>query len=151
MIRSEAIVTVDRAQRIVMFNAAAERMFGCRAQDASGQPFERFIAESSRLAYSDVMVGARVASAAIADGALHAFTGVRENGDEFALEASVAHTERGGQQIVTLILRDISRREASEPQPEKLNRLTRRSFTSMMAPSRCSRAKRYSSASAPSW
>lgn len=39
----DAILTIDEEQIIVMFNAAAEKMFGCSAQDAIGQSIERFI------------------------------------------------------------------------------------------------------------
>ena len=39
----DAIVAVDDAHRIVLFNAAAERMFGCPKVHAVGSPVERFI------------------------------------------------------------------------------------------------------------
>src|SRR5262245_3519756 len=41
----DAIITVDENQRIILFNEAAERMFGCPAAEALGQPFNRFIPE----------------------------------------------------------------------------------------------------------
>ena len=39
----DAIISVDAGQRIVLFNAAAERMFRCSAAEALGQPLDRFI------------------------------------------------------------------------------------------------------------
>src|SRR5262249_46168687 len=39
----DAIITIDDQQRIVIFNAAAERMFGCTAAEAAGWPIRRFI------------------------------------------------------------------------------------------------------------
>jgi PAS domain-containing protein len=39
----DAIINVDEAEAIVLFNAAAERMFGCPAAQAVGQPVTRFI------------------------------------------------------------------------------------------------------------
>jgi PAS domain-containing protein len=43
-----AIITVDAGQCIVVFNAAAEQMFGCSAAQALGSPLERFIPERFR-------------------------------------------------------------------------------------------------------
>lgn len=44
----DAIIAIDEQQRIVLFNAAAERMFGCAAADALQTPIERFIPERVR-------------------------------------------------------------------------------------------------------
>ena len=46
----DSIISVDGQQRIVLFNAAAERMFRCSAAEAMGQPVERFIPEWLRSA-----------------------------------------------------------------------------------------------------
>src|SRR3970282_2581476 len=37
----DAIITVDERQNIIVFNAAAERIFRCRATDADGRPPRR--------------------------------------------------------------------------------------------------------------
>ena len=39
----DAIVSIDERQRVVLFNGAAEIMFGCSATEAIGQPLNRFI------------------------------------------------------------------------------------------------------------
>jgi len=44
--------TVMSKQRIVLFNAAAEKMFRCSQADALGQPLERFIPDCFRAAHS---------------------------------------------------------------------------------------------------
>jgi len=43
----DAIVTVDGGQRIVLFNRAAEQIFGVHRDDAIGSPLERFIRSAS--------------------------------------------------------------------------------------------------------
>src|SRR3970282_2552693 len=49
----DAIITVDERQNIIVFNAAAERIFRCRATDALGSPLDRFIPERFRAAHRD--------------------------------------------------------------------------------------------------
>ena len=44
----DGIVTIDGAQRIVLFNKAAEQMFRCAAAAAIGQPITRFMPERYR-------------------------------------------------------------------------------------------------------
>jgi len=39
----DAVMTVDSAQRVVLFNLAAEQMFGCVAAEALGSSLDRFI------------------------------------------------------------------------------------------------------------
>ena len=39
----DAIITVDEAQKIVLFNRTAEKLFGCSRGEALGTPLERFI------------------------------------------------------------------------------------------------------------
>src|SRR5690242_8469616 len=48
---TDAIITVDAAQRITLFNAAAERMFRCPASQAIGTALDRFIPERFRGAH----------------------------------------------------------------------------------------------------
>ena len=44
----DAIITVDESQRIVLFNAAAEAVFGYARADAIGAPLESFIPQRFR-------------------------------------------------------------------------------------------------------
>ena len=45
---SDAVITIDDAHRVVVFNAAAQRMFGCRADEVLGTDIERFIPPEAR-------------------------------------------------------------------------------------------------------
>src|SRR5262245_40102675 len=47
----DAIITVDEDQRVVLFNAAAERMFRCPAAEALGEKLDRFLPERFREAH----------------------------------------------------------------------------------------------------
>ena len=47
----DAIITVDDQQRIMLFNRAAEQLFGYTAQELAGQPLERIIPHRFRHAH----------------------------------------------------------------------------------------------------
>ena len=49
----DAIITVDEDQRVVLFNAAAEKMFRCQAAEALGASLDRFIPERFRAAHRE--------------------------------------------------------------------------------------------------
>jgi PAS domain-containing protein len=44
----DAIITIDQRRCVVLFNAAAEKMFGCPANEALGRSLDRFIPERFR-------------------------------------------------------------------------------------------------------
>lgn len=111
----DAIITVDEEQRIVLFNAAAETMFLFPAEDAIGQPIDRFIPERFRAGhrghiekFSNTNVTQRTM------GTLGALYGMRANGQEFPIEASISQIDSEGEKLLTVILRDITQRKRAE-------------------------------------
>ena len=46
----DAVITVDDQQNIVLFNRAAEQVFGTRREEAIGRPLDRFIPQRFRVA-----------------------------------------------------------------------------------------------------
>ncbi|MFN3512822.1 MAG: PAS domain S-box protein [Phenylobacterium sp.] len=111
----DAIITVDEQHRIVLFNPAAERMFGVPQAEALGQPLARFIPERFRRGHDEHIRRFREAGVTTRTmGALGAVSGLRANGEEFPLEASISHVEVGGEHLATVILRDITERKQNE-------------------------------------
>ena len=111
----DAIVTVDDAQQIVMWNAAAERMFGCPASEAYGGALDRFIPELHRAAHrAHVQAFGHTGVTARAMGALRPLAALHVNGSEFPIEASVSSVVVGARRLFTVILRDISARLQAE-------------------------------------
>ena len=49
----DAIITVDKSQRILVFNAAAEKTFGVTAGNAIGQSLDRFIPQRYRQVHEE--------------------------------------------------------------------------------------------------
>ena len=111
----DAIITVDEGQKIVLFNRAAERMFHCPAQQALGQPLDRFLPQRFRAGHRQHIenFGAtRTSSRRMAgDRVIYA---LRADGEEFPLEASISHAKEGSQELYTVILRDITERKQVE-------------------------------------
>lgn len=108
----DAIVTIDDEQRIVLFNAAAEQMFRCPAGEALEQPVERFIPERFRLQHRK-HVGAFGQSNVTQRRMGIVVTGLRADGEEFPIEASLSQTEVSGQKFFSVILRDITESQRS--------------------------------------
>ena len=107
----DAIVSVDAAQRITLFNSAAERMFGCSAAEAIGQPLDRFVPAKFRASHRrHVLNFGQGKLAGRRMGELGEVTGLRANGEEFPIEASISQLEVNGQKLFTVILRDITAR-----------------------------------------
>jgi PAS domain S-box-containing protein len=99
---TDGVVTVDADQKIVLFNRAAEAMFGVRATEALGVHIDRFIANPADR-------DAATASSVLAlSGQLHELVGTRQDGQAFPVEASLSRldTERGV--LTTVVLRDAS-------------------------------------------
>ena len=118
----DAVISIDEQQRITIFNQAAERMFRCAADEALGQPLDRFIPARFRQAHHQhVDEFGRTGATSRAMGHLRPLAGLRANGEEFPIEASISHAEIGTQQIYTVILRDITERQRAQEQIQQLN------------------------------
>lgn len=111
----DAIITTDAEQRIVFFNAAAEKMFGCSAAEAAGEPVDRFIPERFRSGHHrHIKDFGKTSVTKRSMGSLGAIYGMRSNGEEFSIEASISQMESNGHRFFTVILRDITKRQLSE-------------------------------------
>jgi len=111
----DAIITVDERQDIVIFNPAAEHMFGCAAADVLGTPLEQFIPPRFRATHHG-RVGKFGATGVTTRrmGGQSEIVGQRANGEEFPLEASISQVSVGGKKLFTVILRDITARKLAE-------------------------------------
>ncbi len=111
----DAIISVDEEQRIVLFNAAAEQMFGSLATETIGQPLDRFIPERFHEAHKiHIQTFGQTQVTHRGMGQLGAIVGLRSNGEEFPIEASISQVDVHGKKLFTVILRDISFRQQIE-------------------------------------
>jgi diguanylate cyclase (GGDEF)-like protein/PAS domain S-box-containing protein len=105
----DAILACDDGHQLVIFNRAAERMFGCDAKAAQGQPMSRFLRGPlgcilSPFAHQESGDNVQRVKA------------VRFNGAPIQLEASVSHITTGNGVLTILTCRDVTEKDAAQEQ-----------------------------------
>jgi PAS domain S-box-containing protein len=111
----DGIITTDSARRILVFNAAAEKIFGWPADQVMGLSLDRLIPERFRTEHArHVKAFHRTGSTQHLMGRQGTILGLRADGTEIPLETSISQIEAGGQTLITLILRDITERLKTE-------------------------------------
>ena len=122
----DAVVTIDEEQRIVMFNPAAEKAFRTPAVNAIGTPLTQFMPQRFRAAHREHV--ARFGDTGVSDRAMGRdipIYGVRGDGEEFPIEASISQVLIGERNFFTVILRDISARKRAEDELRQSHRRLR--------------------------
>jgi PAS domain S-box-containing protein len=105
----DAIITIDQDQNILIFNTAAELMFGYLAQDALHMPLSKLIPQAHRDAHhAHVQAYARSGGTARKMGSMMVLKGLRFSGEEFPLDASISRATIEGKVYMTVILRDLT-------------------------------------------
>jgi PAS domain S-box-containing protein len=99
---TDAVITFGEDRRIRVFNAAAERLFGMPATQALGEPVDGLFAIPLPKAVSTEQAGA-----------LHEVDARRADGSTLRLEASFSRLQADDVTLETVVLRDISAREAA--------------------------------------
>lgn len=113
LIRSamDAVICIDNNQRITLFNAAAERMFGFSADAMMGQALERLIPAQHRLAHhAHVTHFGQHGETSRRMGQQRVLLALRANGEQFSIEASISRAIVNGQVIYSAIVRDVTER-----------------------------------------
>ena len=125
----EAIITIDEAQRIVIFNPMAQKLFRCAAGDALGAPLSRFIPERFREAHTRHVRQFGVTGVSDRQmGRQLVLFGLRADGEEFPIEASISQIDDDNGKLYTVMLRDVTERmkadEALRRSREELRELS---------------------------
>ena len=112
----DAIITVDEAQNIVLFNRAAEQVFRVRREEMLGTPLERLLPGRFRGAHRGHVEGfGRTGVTSRRMGDVTTLWALRpESEEEFPIEASISQIAQEGRRFYTVILRDITVRKRAE-------------------------------------
>ncbi len=107
----DAIITVDAGQNILLYNRAAETIFGWPAADVLGQPLVKLIPQRFHGSHAGHMK--RFGTTGVTSrrmGGANLVYGLRQNGEEFPVEASISQLDTPEGHLYTVILRDATER-----------------------------------------
>lgn len=105
----DGIVTTNEHGVVLSFNAAAERMFGCRAPEVIRSLVTVLIAGSDLDTDADGFSGF-LRERRIRMGSVNEVEGLRKNGETFPMELSLGCTDLGEGLVFTLLCRDVTER-----------------------------------------
>jgi PAS domain S-box-containing protein len=117
----DAIITADHGQNIVLYNRAAEIIFGWSAAEMMGQPLTRLIPERFRAGHEAHV--ARFGATGVTSrrmGARNVVYGLRSSGEEFPIDASISHLDTPEGKVYTVILRDVTERVRAEQEQARM-------------------------------
>jgi diguanylate cyclase (GGDEF)-like protein/PAS domain S-box-containing protein len=104
----DAIITVDSEGTIVIFNAAAEKMFGRSAAEMIGHALDPLIPGANRDEHRALAAGFMVAGESDRQKRAHGLSGVRATGEVFPIQATLSRAVVDGTPLATVIVRDIT-------------------------------------------
>ena len=112
---TEPIITVDAAHRIVMFNPAAEKVFLYAAEQVTGRDLGILVPARFRKAHARHIARFRNAGASKRGARLGApLWGLKANGEEFPMEASISRIGTPTDVYLSVFLRDMTERQQIE-------------------------------------
>lgn len=111
---SDAVISVDLHGRISLFNPAAARIFGREAEAMIGQPLDSLLPPEHRGEHLALMQRFSKSTTSTRPMGFGRVKGVRADGAELELEASISHITVRGQKLLTAILRDVTERVRAE-------------------------------------
>jgi PAS domain S-box-containing protein len=118
-----AIVCIDGYRRVLVFNRAAETMFGCPATEAIGVVVDRFFSQRFLRVIEAHLEGTRGRPRASAVSSGDNPVGFRGDGTELMLDAAISRVDGPAGPVCTLVLRDVT--DAKRREAERAEQLRR--------------------------
>ncbi|HEU4341072.1 MAG TPA: PAS domain S-box protein [Candidatus Binatia bacterium] len=119
----DAVVSIDRTGRIVLFNPAAERIFGYTRAEVKGQKVNMLMDEPYRTEHDEYIARYEKTGEARAIGRIRTVTAKRKNGELFPIELSVTEIDSDDTVHYGAFIRDISEKTRLQAQVIESERL----------------------------
>lgn len=112
---SDAIISIDNDQRIILFNQQDEKMFGYQAEEVLGDTLGMLLPDALRdthPAHIDDFVEEGVSQRQMSE--RPELLAQRKNGETFPTEVTLSRLDLGKQRVLTAIVRDVTERRKAE-------------------------------------
>lgn len=119
----DAIISIDRQARVVLFNPAAERMFGYRSNEIVGNKVNMLMVDPYAPEHDEYIARYERTRTAHAIGAVRTVMAKRKTGELFPIEISVAEIVADQQVPYVAFIRDISENSRLQAQLVESERL----------------------------
>jgi two-component system, LuxR family, sensor kinase FixL len=116
----EAMIVIDERGVMQSFSTAAERLFGCSAQDAIGQNVRMLMPNPYRDAHDGYLDRYIRTGERRIIGIGRVVVGMRKDGSTFPMELAVGEMRSGTQRFFTGFIRDLTERQKTEARLQEL-------------------------------
>ena len=119
----DAVLSIDRRGCVVLFNPAAERIFGYNAEEIVGQKVNELMAQPYASEHDGYIARYERTGEARAIGRIRSVTAKRKNGELFPIELSVTEIEVDQKVHYAAFIRDVSEKARLQQQLVERERL----------------------------
>ncbi len=132
---ADAVISTDVQGKILLFNPAAEKLFGYSAPDLLGTSIQRLIPPRFRESHERHVAsfGSASSDAARAMASEREVFGLRRDGTEFPAEAMLSRRLLGRKTLITVVIRDTSYQKSLDEQRNLIASEMAHRFKNLMA------------------